>query len=106
MEKDIGRRLKVLRADGGASANNLLMQFQADISDLSVFRPSSAEATARGAAFLAGLGCGFYESRAQLRGFAVQARNSRRKMDADTRKRLTCGWNRAVGRSLNWEEKQ
>ena len=106
MENDIGRKLKVLRADGGAAANNLLMQFQADISDLKVFRPSSAEATARGAAFLAGLGCGFYKDRKELSSLCSAGTEFIPKMNADMRNKLICGWNRAIGRSLEWEEKQ
>lgn len=61
-----GTAISSLRVDGGASANNLLMQTQSDISSIDVVRPSSAEATALGAAFLAGLGVGFYKSRDEL----------------------------------------
>lgn len=104
MEKDMGEKLCSLRADGGASANNLLMQFQADISDIEIHRPASAEATARGAAFLAGLACGFYRNRDELEALCRDGVSFTPKMEADTRHRLLSGWNKAVGRSLNRED--
>lgn len=104
MEKDMGEKLCSLRADGGASANNLLMQFQADISDIEIHRPVSAEATARGAAFLAGLACGFYRDRDELEVLCRGGVSFTPKMDADTRRRLLGGWDKAVGRSLDWED--
>ena len=66
MEQDTGQRLRSLRVDGGASGNNFLMQFQADIMQASVIRPSCVETTALGAAYLAGLYCGFYPSMKSL----------------------------------------
>lgn len=100
MEKDMNMTLKSLKADGGASANNLLMQFQADISDIKVIRPACAEATARGAAFLAGLACGFYESKKELLKLSEIGTEFIPKMDDNTRKQLIGGWDRAVKRSL------
>ncbi len=67
MEADSGQKITCLKVDGGASANNLLMQFQADISAAAVQRPFTNEATALGAAFLAGLAVGFFSSREELR---------------------------------------
>ena len=104
MEKDMGEKLCSLRADGGASANNLLMQFQADISDIEIHRPASAEATARGAAFLAGLACGFYRDRDELEALCRGGVSFTPKMNAGTRRRLLGGWDKAVGRSLDWED--
>ena len=67
MEKDSGIALKSLKVDGGASANNFLMQFQADILNTRVVRPTCIETTALGAAYLAGLACGYWESRDEIR---------------------------------------
>lgn len=67
MEADSGQKITCLKVDGSASANNLLMQFQADISAAAVQRPFTNEATALGAAFLAGLAVGFFSSREELR---------------------------------------
>ena len=66
-----GKTITTLRVDGGASANNLLMQMQSDYSNIDVIRPASAEATALGAAFLAGLGVGFYKDRNELKMLSV-----------------------------------
>ncbi len=85
-----------LRVDGGASANNLLMQLQSDISGISVLRSASAEATAMGAAFLAGLAVGFYESREELKAKLGAATEFNCSIDAAERERLLCGWRRAV----------
>jgi glycerol kinase len=103
MEKDSGIRLKTLRVDGGACANNLLMQFQADILNVKVERPKVIETTALGAAFLAGIHIGFY-SKEQL------AKNQRTnacfesKMKTERRDKLLKGWKKAVERTRNWEE--
>ena len=67
MERDSGRALTTLRVDGGASSNNLLMQFQSDVLGVEISRPSMVETTALGAAFLAGLGTGVWKDQAQLR---------------------------------------
>src|SRR5260370_282539 len=66
MEKDLGRKLKTVRVDGGAVENNLLMQLQADFLGVSVERPRNIESTALGAAFMAGLGCGFWSSKEEI----------------------------------------
>ena len=67
MEKDSGIHLNALRVDGGASANNFLMQFQADLLDTKVVRPNCIETTALGAAYLAGLAAGFWKDAGELR---------------------------------------
>ena len=66
MAADAGERLRALRVDGGAAANNFLMQFQADVLGVPVERPKVVETTAMGAAFLAGLATGFWKSQAEL----------------------------------------
>lgn len=96
MEKDFGRSLSSLRVDGGAAANGLLMQFQADISALTVFRPEMREATALGAAYLAGLGCGFYRDRAELLAMEKPGVSFEPQMDDAARAALLDGWHRAV----------
>jgi len=102
MEKDLGQALLSLKVDGGASANNFLMQFQADVSDLSVIRPASVETTARGAAFLAGLAAGFWHDTDELcalcerEGSATFAPS----VSAEKREELLCGWHKAVERAL------
>jgi glycerol kinase len=98
MAKDAGHALRVLRVDGGAAANNFLMQFQADMLGVRVDRPRVVETTAMGAAFLAGLGVGFWGSQAELgRACAIERRFSPR-MKAEERDALYAGWQEAVGR--------
>ena len=90
-------RITSLQVDGGASRNHLLMQFQSDISGIPVTRPATAEATALGAAFLAGLGVGFYENRDAVRALLADGGEVfAPRMQADCRTRLMDGWSRAV----------
>lgn len=96
MEGDMGEKLTSLRADGGASADDLLMQFQADISGVSVFRPDMKEATAAGAAFLAGLGVGFWKDRDEITRLLTQGSTFVPEMTDDRRFELLDGWHRAV----------
>ncbi len=102
MENDAGISFSALWADGGASANKLLMQFQADISNINVIRPNSHEATAKGAAFLAGLSCGFYKSKAELKGLKNGTREFTPKMNNNTRKSLLDGWENAVNKTKEY----
>jgi glycerol kinase len=95
---DGGEPLRELRADGGAAANNALMQFQADILDLPVIRPQLLETTAAGAAFLAGLGAGMWRSPDEIEGIWREDRRFVPKMDAAERERRYDGWRRAVER--------
>jgi glycerol kinase len=102
MERDAGIRLRELRADGGASLNNLLMQFQADVLGVPVVRPTVSETTALGAAYLAGLAVRFWKDQAEI---AKQWQTDRRFVPAMTpaeRKRLTARWARALDRSRDW----
>jgi glycerol kinase len=85
-----------LKVDGGASANGFLMQFQADISGLDVVRADMKEATAAGAAYLAGLTCGFFKDREEIKALASAAKIFSPEMDNDTRKQKLDGWHRAI----------
>ena len=103
MEKDAGIELQDLKVDGGASANNFLMQFQADILDRTVQRPVTVETTALGAALLAGLAVGFWKSEDEVKEkWAVDAQYVP-SMEDEERDRLYKGWQKAVERSLDWE---
>ncbi|BDU74469.1 glycerol kinase GlpK [Mesoterricola silvestris] len=102
MEADSGIQLQELRVDGGASRNDLLMQFQADLLGAAVVRPEITETTALGAAYLAGLAVGFWEDSGQI---ALNWRPGTRfepSMDARERSALLDGWHRAVERSRGW----
>jgi glycerol kinase len=104
MEADAGLRLKELRVDGGASANNLLMQFQADILNVPVVRPAIQETTALGAAYLAGLAVGYWRDAAEI---AMQWKVDRRfepAMSEGRRDSLRATWTRAVERAQGWEQ--
>ena len=104
MEADAGIRLKELRVDGGASANDLLMQLQADLLNVPVVRPKVAETTALGAAYLAGLAVGFWKSQADIaRQWQVDKRFTPA-MKTPERKRITSGWARALERAKAWVE--
>lgn len=85
-----------LKVDGGASANRLLMQFQSDISNLPLLRPATTEATALGAAFLAGLGVGFFRDRSELTSLCGEGTAFTPQMAAEDRARLLEGWHRAI----------
>jgi glycerol kinase len=104
MTADSGVSLKTLRVDGGAVANNLLMQFQADILGVAVQRPKVAETTALGAAYLAGLAVGFWSNQAEVAEHWVLDRTFEPQMSADQRDQLHANWKRAVERSLNWTQ--
>ena len=104
MEADAGIKLKELRVDGGASANDLLMQLQADLLNVPVVRPRVAETTALGAAYLAGLAVGFWKNQADIaRQWQVDKR-FRPAMKPPLRKQIAKGWERALGREKAWEE--
>ena len=100
MVEDTGAPLQQLRVDGGASANDFLMQFQADLLDCTLIRPLNRETTAQGAAFLAGLAVGFWRDEEELRGLVQVEKTFCPAMGEEERQRLLAGWNRAVGRTL------
>jgi glycerol kinase len=103
MEADSGITLKELRVDGGACANNLLMQLQADLLDCPVVRPVVAETTALGAAYLAGLAVGYWKSQADIaRQWQVDKR-FKPAMKPAARAKLASGWEKALGRAKQWE---
>lgn len=104
MEEDSGIDLKELRVDGGAVANNFLMQFQSDLLNVPVQRPTIIETTALGAAYLAGLAVGFWESREEIAERWAVDREFTPEMDENKANELYKGWQKAVGRSLDWEE--
>ncbi len=104
MERDAKIRLKELRVDGGACANNLLMQFQADLLGVPVVRPRVAETTALGAAYLAGLAVGFWKDKNEIAKQWQQDRKFTSSMRSVERKRLTAGWDKALKRAQRWAE--
>lgn len=104
MMNDAGARLTELRVDGGASENDLMMQFQADISGVPVVRPEVVETTALGAAYLAGLGCGVWKSTEEIEKLWRRERTFEPTMSQDQREFLKTQWGRAVARSKGWEQ--
>jgi len=104
MQEDTGEKLKELNVDGGASANSFLMQFQADILGINVVCPGTTEATALGAAYLAGLATGVWKDTEEL----IERRRIKRwfspNISEEQRVKLLCGWTRAVERCLLWED--
>ncbi len=101
MEKDAGIRLSSLKVDGGACANNILMQFQADILGAEVERPQVIESTALGAAYLAGIQVGLWKKEEIVEGRVVERKFTSAMEDA-TRDRLYAGWLKAVKRTMQW----
>ena len=104
MEADTGLPIQELRVDGGASANNFLMQFQADMLGCPVLRPEIRETTALGAAYLAGLAEGIWDSPEQIREQWALERRFQPSMEEKERHRLFTQWHRAVERSRRWTE--
>jgi glycerol kinase len=104
MEQDAGIRVSDLKVDGGAAANNFVMQFQADQLGVTVLRPKVADTTARGAAFLAGLAVGFWKDKADLRGAFTLDREFQPAPDRAGADKLYAGWSRAVDRARDWAE--
>jgi glycerol kinase len=105
MESDAGVPLSKLRVDGGASANNLLMQFQSDILDTIVERPAIIETTALGAAYLAGLAVGYWKMDEIDQNWQID-NTFEPEMENAKRDKLYKGWKKAVERSMNWEDKE
>jgi glycerol kinase len=101
MQKDSGNSIKALKVDGGASNNNLLMQFQADILQTPVIRPHEVESTALGAAYLAGLATGFFESTAQIASLQNQSQTFNPGPMNDRLSSAIKGWHKAIQIALN-----
>lgn len=104
MQQDSGIELAALKVDGGACANNFLMQFQADIIHAPVLRPVCIETTALGAAYLAGLAVGYWSDQDEIVANWAASRTFEPSMEEDTRAALLKGWDKAVGRTLQWAE--
>ncbi len=104
MEKDTGIPLAALNADGGASRDSFLLQFQADILNKPVRRPAIRETTALGAAYLAGLAVGVWSGPEEIRALRTLDQRYEPRMENTIRTKLLQGWHKAVGRSLNWAE--
>ena len=100
MSADAGGALDVLNVDGGASANDFLVQFQADLLGCELRRPANTETTSLGAAFLAGLASGFWGGTDELRGLRESDDVFRRSMDPARVEELVASWHEAVGRVL------
>ena len=96
LKADTGLPINHIRADGGAAANNFLMQFQADISDVGVIRPAQTEATAAGAAYLAGLAVGFWRNKNEILRLPDKQTEFKPAITDKHREALTDGWKRAV----------
>ncbi|MBZ4648409.1 MAG: glycerol kinase [Desulfomicrobiaceae bacterium] len=104
MNKDSGVELRVLKADGGMVANELLMQFQADILDVPVIRPKVAETTCLGAAYAAGIATGFWSGREELANNWEEDKRWNPNMAEEKRRALYAGWQKAVTRTFDWVE--
>jgi glycerol kinase len=104
MEKDSGKPTQELRVDGGATANNFLMQFQADLLGCEIKRPKIIETTAIGAAFLAGLAVGFWKDRDELQALWKADRSFQPEMEVGKQEKLIHFWHKAVQRSKHWVE--
>lgn len=106
MEEDSGISLYALNVDGGASSNNFLMQFQADILNVQVDRPQIVETTALGAAYLAGLAVGYWEGKEEISKNRRIAKNFKPVITEEKRIKLLKGWHKAVKRAMEWEKEE
>jgi glycerol kinase len=102
MQKDVGTKIKMLKVDGGMVANELLMQFQADILGIPMIRPTVAETTSLGAAYAAGLATGFWPHTEGLRKHWSQGKRWKPNMPAGQRETLYNQWRKAVTRTFDW----
>ena len=102
MEADTGMDLRSLKVDGGACKNDLMMQMQADITDVQVVRPSCVETTAVGAAYLAGLAVGYWKTKEELIRNQQIDRVFDPRIGAEEREKKVRGWKRAVKYSFGW----
>ncbi|EKY25961.1 glycerol kinase GlpK [Clostridium celatum] len=104
MEEDAGFKITTLKVDGGASKNKLLMQFQSDITDIKVCKPIITETTALGAAYLAGLAVGYFDSTDEISKNWYSSETYTSKLDENKRNDLYNGWKKAIERSKGWEK--
>lgn len=106
MEEDAGVSIAGLKVDGGASANDFLMQFQSDILGARVYRPECIETTALGAAYLAGLACGYWKSKEEIHSNWQLGREFTHELSEAKREQLLKGWQKAVKCALAWAEEE
>ena len=106
MEADASIAIRELRVDGGATANNLLMQFQSDMLNTKVVRPAITETTALGAAYLAGLAVGYWKSIEEISMQWQMEKTFHPDMSDDQRNHYTKGWNRAISATIHWSKEQ
>lgn len=104
MEEDTGLKISQIRVDGGVSANNLLMQFQSDILGIEIIRPDMIETTARGAAFLAGLAVGFWNSPEELKELWNADRAFNPSIEEEKTRNMQAKWADAVKRAMSWSK--
>ena len=104
MEEDSGIHLESLKVDGGACANNFLMQFQSDMINAPVHRPECVETTAMGAAYLAGLAVGYWKDKDEIKKNWKLDQIFQPDMEDTIRSEKLTGWQKAVKRSLGWEK--
>ena len=103
MEEDAGCKINTLKVDGGASKNKLLMQFQADITNMEVCKPIITETTALGAAYLAGLAVGYFDNLEEIAENWYVGERYEPNMEVEEREKLYNGWKKAVSRAQHWE---
>ena len=106
MEQDAKMDIRTLKVDGGASANDFLMQFQADIMNAVVHRPGCIETTALGAAYLAGLAVGYFKDKEEIKANWQLSKEFAPEMEEERRKKLLRGWDKAVRCALCWQEEE
>jgi glycerol kinase len=104
MVKDSGIKIKIVKVDGGASANNYLCQFQSDILGVTVSRPRNVETTAMGAAFLAGLAVGVWKDTDQIKAYWKEDRSFQLSQNQEKVEACLRGWQKAVERARGWAE--
>lgn len=104
MKEDSGISINSLKVDGGATSNNFLMQFQADILGMNVLRPKITETTALGAAFLAGLAVNFWKDKEDIKKSWKLDREFFPNLSEEKRIKYLRGWKKAVEKARNWEE--
>ena len=106
MERDSGIKISQLKVDGGACANDYLMQFQSDIVGCDVVRPRCIETTALGAAYLAGLAVGYWDSLEDIKANWAVDKSFTPAMDEQNRVKLLKGWHKAVKTAILWADEE
>ena len=106
MSGDSGIEIADLRVDGGASVSNIMLQIQADMAQTKVDRPKTVETTALGAAYLAGLAVGVWDSLEDIEANREVDRIFEPQISMEERNKIYAGWKKAVERSMNWVEKE